>query len=115
MDAESSGIGAAAGIVATAVTGAIVKIFGTKKERDDDRAAATAEWRDLAAKAREDLGTCEERARQTEADLASIRDTVAGLEARHVTLQEAHSRCPERIAHLETEVSALKYALERRP
>ena len=106
MDFESTGIGAAAGVVVTAVSGALVKLLGTRSERADDRAAATAEWRELAAEARAERESCEERARRTEADLDTLRETVAELEISHAKLKAEHARCPERIAALESLIVA---------
>jgi len=108
MDIESGGIGAAVGVVTTAVATAAVKIFGSRKERSDDRAAATAEWRTLAAEARKERQACEERATKTEALVEEMRATVSSIEGHYVALQIEHAACPVRIAELETRLHALE-------
>ena len=108
MDLESTGIGAALGVVTTAITGAVVKVFGTKTERSDDRAAATAEWRELASKARADLDRCSEHARNMDAKIEDLRVSLSVIETNYVGLQVEHAQCPPRIAMLEARLQHLE-------
>lgn len=108
MDIESSGLGAIAGAVTTALAGAAVKLFGSRQERSDDRAAATAEWRTLAAEARAERQACEERAAKTEALVEEMRTTVSTIEGHYVALQIEHAQCPSRIGELETRLRQLE-------
>lgn len=108
MDIESSGLSALAGAVTTALAGAAVKLFGSKQERSDDRAAATAEWRKLADQARADLDKCSENTRRMDERIDQMRNTVATIEGHYVALQIEHATCPARIAELETKVRQLE-------
>lgn len=109
MDLESTGIGAAVGVATTAITGALVKLFGTRSERSDDRAAATAEWREIADRARHDLDECQRHRSETDSRLDDLRVTVSGLEISYATLQIEHEQCPRRIMELESRLSELEH------
>lgn len=105
MDIESGGIG---GAIGAAIAGAAVRIFGTRQERSDDRAQATAEWRELAAEAKVERQACEDRARITEALVDEMRDRLTTIEGHYFALQLEHSECPQRIARLEEQVLSLE-------
>lgn len=105
MDIESGGIG---GAIGAAIAGAAVRIFGTRTERSDDRAQATAEWRELAEEAKSERRACEERARATEALVEEMRTRVNTIEGHYFALQAEHAECPQRIARLEQQVLSLE-------
>ena len=111
MDAESSGLGAVAGVVVTTIAGVAVKLFGTRAERDASMADAAEEWREHARQARAEREACERRARETEADLVELRDRLTGVEvsyatveARYETIVAEHAQCHVRIARMEEEL-----------
>ena len=111
MDAESSGIGALAGVVVTAITGAAVKLLGTRSERDASMAEAAEEWQKLANEARAEREACEERARKTDIELGDLRERLTGVEVRYARVEtryeavvEEHAKCHDRITRLEDEL-----------
>lgn len=111
MDAESSGIGAAAGVVVTALAGMFVKLFGTKSERAAGMAEAAEEWRQLASEARAEREACEERAKETAAEVAELHTRLTAVEVSYAVVVEEHARCPDRITRLESELHALRVSV----
>ena len=109
VDFESTSIGAAVGVATTAITGALVKLLGTKGERSDDRAAATAEWREIADRARHDLDECQKHRESTDQKVDELRSTVSDLAISYATLKAEHEQCPRRIMELESRLSELEH------
>ncbi len=101
MDIESGSLGAAIGVVATALSGAAVKVFGSRKERDASSQSAADEWQELHAE-------CRRECAEMRATMSGLRDSITALEDR---ARLEHAPCEAEINRLKKRVHGIRKAV----
>ena len=106
--------GGAMGALGVIVTG-VVKLLGSRKERDAGFSGAAQEWRSLAEEARQERRECELRSERLEAAIDAVRQDLRSLEDRHADLARVHAGCPDSREFTELKAEVRRLSMQSTP